>query len=358
MVGLVETPGLPSSGVGFLVSHQRVELDIDLVSRSLKGKTEITINPQSKDLRTIRLNCRQCELKRLSTNGKGAPTVLYEEPYGRAKLNWHAGASQFHMLRQRVEGQLRNPPEEELVVTLPKSIRIDELDPFSVEAQNLLLAKSIGPAKKEPGDASIIDLTQSSKVAVEQTARYTPITLYVEFVIEKIRDGMQFVGWEVGDLRYPHAYTRNSSLPGAACCLFPCVDSPSSRCTWEISIKSSKTIGDALKRSVLPATQLNGNTITGGPKNVNEAIPNGVNGEHSTANTDSVPDFSDEDRALDLSVVCSGDLTDEVGSRDMLINRILTTIDRGSPRPYKEDHYIHVYDSRRTSTYWFCYRPF
>ena len=329
MVGLVETPGLPPPGVGFSVSHQRVELDIDLVSRSLKGKTEITINPQSKDLRTIRLNCRQCELKRLSINGKGAPTVLYEEPYGRAKLNWHAGASQFHMLRQRVEGQLRNPPEEELVVTLPKSIRIDELDPFSVEAQHLLLAKSIGPVKRESGDASVVDLTQSSKAAVEHTARFTPITVYVEFVIEKIRDGMQFVGWEDGDLRYPHAYSRNSSSPGVACCLFPCVDNPSSRCTWEVSIKCPKTIGDALKRSALPANQPNGNTNTGGSKNVNKAVPNGVKGEHQPVNTDRVPDFSDEDRALDLSVVCSGDLTDEVGSTNTPVDRILMKIDRG-----------------------------
>lgn len=313
MVGLVEIPGVPSPGTGFSVSHQRVELDIDLVSRSLKGKTEITINPQSKDLRTIRLNCRQCELKRLSINGKGAPTVLYEEPYARAKLNWHAGASQYHMLRQRLEGQLRNPPEEELVVTLPKSIRIDELDPFSAEAQNLLLARTIGPVKKEPGDISVIDLAQSSKTAVEHTARYTPITVYVEFVIEKIRDGMQFVGWVDGDLRYPHAYSRNSSSPGAACCLFPCVDSASSRCTWEVSIKCPKTIGDALKRSALPAIKLNGKTTTAGPKTVNKVIPNDGGGEYQTVNTDSVSYFSDEDRALDLSVVCSGDLTDEVG---------------------------------------------
>lgn len=317
MVGLVEIPGVPSPSAGFSVSHQKVELDIDLVSRSLKGKTEITINPQSKDLRTIRLNCRQCELKRLSINGKGAPTVLYEEPYGRAKLNWHAGASQYHMLRQRVEGQLRHFPEEELVVTLPKSIRIDDLDSFSVETQNLLLAKSTGPVKKEPGDTSVIDLTQSSKTVVELTARYTPITVNVEFVIEKIRDGMHFVGWEDGDLRYPHAYSRNSSSPGAACCLFPCVDSPSSRCTWEVSIKCPKTIGDALKRSALPAIQLNGKTSTAGAKTVNKVIPNGAKGEFQTVNTDSVLNFSDEDRALDLSVVCSGDLTDEVGCKNL-----------------------------------------
>ena len=358
MVGLVETPGLPSPGAGFSVSHQRVELDVDLVSRTLKGKTEITISPQFKDLRTIRLNCRQCELKRLSINGKGAPTVLYEEPYGRAKLHWHAGASQFHMLRQRVEGQLRNPPEEELVVTIPKSIRIDELDPFSVEAQNLLPAKSTGSTKRESGDASVIDLTQSSKAAVEQTARFTPITVYVEFVIEKIRDGMQFVGWIDGDLRYPHAYSRNSSSPGAACCLFPCVDNPSSRCTWEVSIKCPKTIGDALERSVLPASQPNGNIVTGGPSNVKNAVLKGVKGGRQKVNTDSVPDFSDEDRALDLSVVGSGDLTDEVESRSMSTDRILTMLDRGSSRPYKEDHHIHVYNSCRTSAYWLCYRPF
>ena len=305
MVGLVETPGLPLPGLGFSVSHQRVELDIDVVSRSLKGKIEITINPHTKELKTVRLNCRQCEVKRLSINGKPASSLRYEDPYARMKLSWQAGVNQHHMLRERVEGQLKNPPEEELIVNLPKSIRIDELDPFSVEAQNLLLAKSLGSTKRDSGDRSVLDLVQNSRIAVEQTARFTPITLHVDFVIKRIRDGMQFVGWEKDDLRYPHAYSTNSQSPGTACCLFPCVDDLTSRCTWEISIKCPKTIGDALERRLPSITELH--------RNGNAAATYDVDGNRHMPGADStLPKFSDEDKALDLAVVCSGEMTDEV----------------------------------------------
>ena len=299
MVGLVEIPGPPSPSLGYSISHQRVELDIDLLSRSLKGKTEITINPHSRDLKSVRLNCRQCQLKRLSINGRPATSMSYDEPYNNSKLRWHAGVHQHHMLRQRIEGQLQFPPEEELVVNLPRNMRIDELDPFSIEAQSPLLARPDG-TKRDSGDVSVLDLAQGAKTAVEQTARFTPVVIYVEFIIEQIRDGMQFVGWEDGDLRYPHAYTQRSS-PNTACCLFPCLDNISSRCTWEISIKCPKTIGDVFQER-RPSEHASVNGFT-----------NGSN-EHrtSTGEKDAISSFSDEEKALDLVVICSGEMTDEV----------------------------------------------
>lgn len=310
MVGLVETPGLPSPGLGFSVSHQKVELDIDILNRSLKGRTEITINPYSKDLKTIRLNCRQCVFTRLNINGKG-PTSKNDDPYKRSKLNSRAGVHQHHLLRQKLEPQFKHPPEEELVMNLPKSLRIEELDPFSAEAQNLLHSRVDGTGKVDLGDHNTTDVAQSSKTAVEQTARFTPFTIYAEYTIENIRDGMHFVGWEDADTRYPHAYSTNSPFPGTACCLFPCVDDISSRCTWEISIKCHRTLGDVLK----------------GKKGDQDSKPNGVvkhdppvksNGVNGWAQDEMMIDGDDdsaqsmESDALDLSVVCSGDMTDEV----------------------------------------------
>lgn len=311
MVGLVETPGPPSPGLGFSVSHQKVELDIDILKRSLKGRTEITINPHFKDLKTIRLNCRQCVFTRLNINGKG-PTSKNDDPYKRSKLNSRAGVHQHHLLRQKLEPQFRQPPEEELVMNLPKSVRIEELDPFSAEAQNMLHSRADGAGKTDLGDSNTIDLNQSSKTAVEQTARFTPFTIYAEWSIENIRDGMHFVGWEDADSRYPHAYSTNSLFPGTACCLFPCVDDISSRCTWEISIKCHRTLGDALKsrRDGPEETQANGVS-----KHDPSVRLNGV-GELAQdqmmidGEEDSV--LNDESDALDISVICSGDMTDEV----------------------------------------------
>ncbi len=299
------SPQVPE--LGFSVSHQKVELDIDLPSRSLRGRTEMTIRPHSKDLRSVRLNCRQCELKHLTVNGKSSSGLTYRDPYSRTTLPWKAGAHQYHMLQQRIEGQLKSPPEEELIINLPKSLKIEELDPFSEEAQTTFLSKGVGSSKGD-GSATIPELLQSN--------RFVPIQVNIEFIVKNIRDGMQFVGWEDEDLRYPHAYTTNYLSPGTACCLFPCTDDLTSRSTWEISVKCQRTVGDALRSS---KTQPLVNSVKGSP--------NAENSSHALSGVrNQYANFSEEDQALDLAVICTGDTTDEV--RQQMCRRILLiTID-------------------------------
>ncbi|KZF26135.1 hypothetical protein L228DRAFT_242553 [Xylona heveae TC161] len=309
---------LQPPGLGFTVLHQKVELDLDFATRRLRGKTEITINPLFKELRIIRLNCRQCKLKRLNVNGRGV-SVKYNEPYSGYKLHGLSEVHQYHQLRQKIEPQLRNPPEEELLITLPKSLRIEEIDPFSAEAHNILLSRNNGSTKKESGDSSMLAGTPLSKPGDDQAARFTPLTIFIEFTTDNVRDGLHFVGLEDGDLRYPHAYTRNSMFPGAACALFPCVDDSSSRCTWEISIKYPRTLGDALGKA---ESQMNG-------------IVNGLNGTQQPNGTQpsggNQSEFSvgAEDQSLDMSVICSGDLTDEIidpsNSRKKIASFIVAT---------------------------------
>lgn len=292
--------------LGFSVEKQKVELDIDLRSQSLTGRTEIIINPHSRDLRSIRLNCRQAVFKRLTLNGKPCSFISHTDPYKNAKLEWNAaGVQQYDMLQRKLEGQSKDPPEEEFSVTLPKSIKIEELDPFSEEAQNIPLSRTPGNIKRESGDGSAIDLVQSSRTAIEQNVRFTRITLIIQYVVEKIRDGMHFVGWEEGDLRYPHAYTTNSLSPGAACCLFPCVDNLTSKCPWNISIKCHRTVGDALQQP----SSLNSQLQASG----NHGVSNSVNGPNGHRKVDvQSNNFSDGDKALDMVVICTGDVTDEI----------------------------------------------
>lgn len=306
MAPIVENASPQPADLGFTVSHQKVELDIDLRSRSLTGRTVITINPHLRDLRTIRLNCRQAVVTRLSINGKPCSSIALTDPYKNAKLEWNAaGVQQYDMLQRKLAGQFKDPPEEELGVVIPKTVKIDELDPFSEEAQNIHLSRTSGNSKRDLGDGSAIELVQGSRATVEQNARFTTITLIIEYVVEKIRDGMHFVGWEEGDLRYPHAYTTNSLSPGAACCLFPCVDNLTSKCGWDISIKCQRTVGDALQQVSNPNLQSQANSIQGFSNCVNE-----INGPRKA--DDQSNSFSDADKALDLAVVCTGDVTDEV----------------------------------------------
>lgn len=291
-----ELQSSPAPNFGFSVTHQKVELDIDLLARRLKGKTEITISPHSKELRILRLNCRQCDVNRVTANGRACPNVVYEEPYSKATLPWEAGVHQHHMLRKKIEPQLKSPPEEELIINLPKSIKIDDLSPFSNEATGLAGARSSVGLK----DENLGEL-QSARTAIEADRRCTPVTIVIEFAILHIRDGMHFVGWEEEDLRYPHAYSKSFSVSGGACCIFPCVDDLSARCTWEISIKCPKTIGDAFSGPQ--------------PSSVNSlgGLPNGMHKDTFNPTMDRFcSNMSAEDLALELAVICTGDLTDEV----------------------------------------------
>ena len=303
MVGLTVIAGDPVPETPFSISHQKVELEIDLLSRSLRGKTEININPHFKGLKNISLNCRQCGIKRVFVNGKPCSNYTYDDPYTEANLPWKAGVRQWQMLKSKIQDTLKDPPEEELVITFPKSVKIDDLDPFAAEAQKVLLPR------KDAADGSSLDTPLGTRAVVEQGSQFTSVTVVVEYTIDEIRDGMQFVGWDQADLRYPHAYTRQSAATGTACCLFPCVDKLTSRCTWDLSITCSRTIGDAIRQSQTPFKKPPLNGALTGP-----------NRKHATENSSlSLDGFSEEDRLLDLVVVGTGELTDEVRQLNHLL---------------------------------------
>ncbi|KAF2228851.1 hypothetical protein EV356DRAFT_36290 [Viridothelium virens] len=311
MPGLVETPGPPPpppAGPGFSVHSQKVELDIDFRTQRLKGKTDITIQPHSKELKTIKLNCRQCVLKRLNVEGKGPP-LTYDDPYGLLKVPEAFTALQHHIVHQKVEPALGDAPDGEISITLPKSVRIEEQDPYSTSAQRMLLAKSSVGNKRQTDDPAIPTAETATILktagAGDNDARFTPIKIHVEFEILEFRDGLHFVGMEDGDTRYPHVYTRNTGSPRAASCIFPCVDDPMARCSWEISIRCPRTLGDAFEEPKLLTNGVNGHPKTNG------VLTNGVHND-SVNKEYSGPPLTEQDKALELAVICSGDLTDEI----------------------------------------------
>lgn len=282
MPGLVEPlagPGGP--GLGYTVAHQKVELEIDFAKKAVKGKTEITIHPLYKDLKSIRMNFRQGEIDRLEVNGK-TPTVNYTDPYDSLQLY---GPHYHQRLAAKIDSLVKPPADPDLTVTIPRTVRIDELDPSSVEAQDQMALRTSGVAEEADGPLS--------KAAETTLPRFTALTLNADFTINNTRDGFQFVGVEKGDKRYPHAYTTNSFGHGMGCPLFPCVDDPLSRCTWEMSITSPCSLGDAFHHK------------SGEPSN--GIAP----GKQKTASMNG-RQLSLDEEALDMTVVCSGDLTDEI----------------------------------------------
>jgi transcription initiation factor TFIID subunit 2 len=59
----MESQGAPVSKAPehpFLTSHQVVELEVDFSTQTLTGRCEITLLPQTKDIRAIKIDARQC----------------------------------------------------------------------------------------------------------------------------------------------------------------------------------------------------------------------------------------------------------------------------------------------------------
>ncbi|KAF8469681.1 hypothetical protein BDZ91DRAFT_808721 [Kalaharituber pfeilii] len=208
---------------------------------------------------------------------------------------------------------VKDPPEEELIITFPKSVKIEPADPFAAAAQNALLNKYVPASHRDSPDpltAGAMTPALTSRLDASQSA-YTPLLVRIEFVVENIRDGFHFVGCDPDDLRFPHAYTTHSPLPGSACALFPCIDDVHERCTWEIEITIPRTLGD-IRRAA---------------RSDNDS---GVNSPNGTANADQELDDIDEFSDLDMVLVCSGDLVDEAISSSDSSKKTLTFLQQNT----------------------------
>jgi transcription initiation factor TFIID subunit 2 len=305
---------------GFVVSHQKVELEVDFTTQSLFGRTEITILPQHRDLRTIQIDARQCEIlpRSVMVNGIVAP-YSYEDPLKALDIPsyvlWTANqyAMQKDRLRPLTEGDTRG--DGALYITIPRSVHIEEVDPFSDNAANAVTNRAIGASAARNSsivvnggpDSISTPVGLTPKTAAEQSSRFQPLVISISFSTKCVRDGLQFVGISAGDDRFPHVYTRHSMDPGTASSIFPCIDDPAMRCTWEISIKCSRTLGDALKRR--PEAHKHKGTHHGKKGPVN-GVMNGANGL-ATAEEYEVP-LADDEKLLEMLVVCSGEMTNEV----------------------------------------------
>jgi transcription initiation factor TFIID subunit 2 len=234
--------GDPVLTPSFLVAHQVVDLDVNFADRKVSGKTEITIHPQSKDLKTITLNLRQCQITRLTVNGKFVSRMQYIDPYLKAGLSGHNEVHQHHFLHQKLTRALKTSPQGELTFDVPRSVHIEDLN------QKPLQTTTLSQSKVPNGDLSGSSLIQSAQELAEASVpTFTPLVISIGFSASDVRDGLHFVSHGPGNGRFPHAYTPRPATQGSICCIFPCVDTLAARCTWEFNIKCPRTVGDALR---------------------------------------------------------------------------------------------------------------
>jgi transcription initiation factor TFIID subunit 2 len=275
----------------FAVQYQKIHLDIDFGRRAISGKTELLVLPESKDLKIIRLNCRQTSIKSVSIEGKpvNLRDIKYTDPYECARHYASLTANQHHQLRSRIGPYLEQPPEEELHIPIPRGVRLTDSAPASFTIK-LFKTELDTPA---PIQIPVAD-------GSDQAATFLPLKIEIAFETSDFRDGLSFVGFQDGDTRYPHLYTNNSPFAGTTCSLFPCVDDSTSRHPWDISIRCPRTLGDAFSQPMGKTFELT---------RMQEGMPNVTTDGPLRADD---MGFSETDKALDLSVICSGNLTDEV----------------------------------------------
>jgi transcription initiation factor TFIID subunit 2 len=265
----LQIPAVPddaSTGDTFQLLKQQLELDISFCPRQVKGKTTLDILPEKSQLREILLNARQLKPTRILIEGQTA-SFNYSNLHQRMTLYPGTGLGQYHFAKDRIQRHV-NEGEDELVVYMPDSVKIREVKPEEAG---------------QPIDA--------------QGTFYAPLKVEIEYILDDFRDALHFAGVEDGDSRFPHAYTRNSPFPGTASCLFPCIDDGETRCPFDVSIRYPRTMGDALsKHSPASATE--------------QQLVNQVEKADSVIEDDA--GFTEEEKAMEMQVICSGVLTDDV----------------------------------------------
>ncbi|CAD6445522.1 c532a180-3347-4721-a20c-9240cff29a00 [Sclerotinia trifoliorum] len=301
---------------GFIVVHQKVELEVDFSTKTLRGKTEIQILPQTKELQTIHIHARQCSIpqRQVLVNGRIA-SFSYEDPHKKMEVpDYFSWDTESHKMQSdRIKFMASdNKLAGTIEIELPDSVKIEEVDPFSDKAATPVTQRAGGAAVIRNSSVAleggpVVAPAFIAKTAAEQASRFQPLTITIPFVTTRIRDGLQFVGVEEGDVRFPHVYTKHSMERGVACCIFPCVDDSAMRCSWDISIKCSRTLGDALKRRTNIHSHKYGHTNGASEKmDIEEAF------------------LSDEEKLLEMAVICSGEQVDEVIDLDDSSKKIVS----------------------------------
>ena len=229
----------------FTLAHQKVELDINF-SQNVTGKTEITIYPESKDLRFIRLNARQCSVSNILINGLAPGPTTHHDPCDDLTLHFdNSNVHHHHLLSERTDSTQRAVPVPNLIISLPKGLKIKEVDIAEVHTDN---AGTIEIPNTETEGAETIKTAQA--LSDTTIAKYTPLTVSIEFSTLHLRESVQFVTGKRGTGRWPHAYTSGHAGGASASALFPCIDSLHARCSWDITITSPRTVGDAITQTL------------------------------------------------------------------------------------------------------------
>jgi transcription initiation factor TFIID subunit 2 len=288
--GAQAPPPPESSEAHYVVTQQEVDLEVDFQSRTLKGHATIVIEPHSKALKSVSLGCRAITVTMITVDKYPVKVPAYRDPYTGLNVRDGYGVQQHHQMRENIDDALQDQPDPNLTIKFPPQIKIKELKASDIT--------NVQGASKD----GTLEAALAANIE-EGEAMFEPITIEVEYIVENSRDSLQWVGLRPGDSRYPHVYTRASSLPGSLpCFVFPYLGSPSSKYSWRLTICCPRTLGDLSQKNVL--------TTNG------EGLTNGVNGhyeddmEDEEQESELLQKLSSEEKNRDIVIIGSGVVED------------------------------------------------
>lgn len=226
----------------FVVVYQQVNLELNFLWKEVKGSTTLKIFKTDDDLEYITLDARQCEIEKkgVTVNNQNVK-VEYRDPYELLDTpkGYQWSARQHHLRAARMKPL--QPLQALQRAELPMTDR--ETKGCQPALGSLRIWLKEPPEKSEKDQRS--DNRPSIKVVKNSGGPSNTYEITVPFKITQVRDGLNFVGADLDDDRFPHAYTRHSIEPGYASCLFPCVDDRTRVDMWRISLKFPRTIHHA-----------------------------------------------------------------------------------------------------------------
>lgn len=244
----------------FRMAHQSIHVDVDLENKRIEGNTELVMLPTKSSLQSVKLDCREMRIKRVTINNKYAADYVHSDLLyinDDKILQQHLNANsvsifdlysdnitinQHHFIRQKLNyifGELNYDPRdgyyemqngdtEELLILLPESLKHDLMH------GNYSHTPLSGPSTLTPHYLK-------SKNTSNDT--YAPISIKIEYECKNPKNGINFVTSGV-DRRDWHAYTCNSEYNISTSSWVPCIDNLWDRCTWSLEISIPRTIAD------------------------------------------------------------------------------------------------------------------
>ncbi|KAI1495586.1 hypothetical protein F5X99DRAFT_116700 [Biscogniauxia marginata] len=294
----------------YVVFNQHVELDIDFREKSVRGRSHILIAPTiDSDVSEVFIDARQCEIdvKRVTVSNCEVQ-ASYQDPCDWAQTPEHYrwSAPQWGIRKRRMKPLLHHRRKE--VSALDHDLNCCT----PVDGSLRVKLPSAEEVKRKNKDSQKSD---QQDLLLQPDGKVGGYRISIPFKLKNVCDGLQFVGVDEADSRYPHVYTRHSIEPGTASAIFPCIDDPGSRNSWKISITCPRTLGDAFHQTLAAQQQYKG----AGTANSTRKRKHGEEEprRHGYA-------LTEEDKLLEMTVVCSGYLTGEVINKDDETKKTMT----------------------------------